>query len=176
MALIVGDDRSTEAHAGTASAVGQAFDATVRISDYAEASIGTSLAPRLMAVAMEAAVAAGDLRADPNARLERCLVAILCAHAALEADMNEVGDELDREWWAARERWKVERKWAALIEKRSGTKPPRGAPARKAVKRLTIDRNRVAHFRGVPQRGGSIAVAGPPVESGGKGSRPYSLK
>jgi hypothetical protein len=155
------------AGAGVASAKVATNDATVRMTDYAEASIGTSLSPRLMAVAGASASAAAQPGADGNAQLEQCLVAILCAHAAIEAEMNEVGDGLDPVWWAPRERWQPEPKWCALMEQRHGVKPRRSHPGRKAVRRLSVDRNRVAHFRGVPMSDGSLAVAGPPVEDRG---------
>jgi hypothetical protein len=137
---------------------GRAFDAPVRLTDYAEASIGTSLGPRLLE---EAAVS------DPNVELQRCLVAILCAHAAVEAQMNEVGDALDPAWWATQERQPIERKWVALAQKRTGMKPPDDDPARIAVRRLSTDRNLVAHFRGLRQPDGSYVVSGPPVEDRG---------
>jgi hypothetical protein len=149
----------------------RAYDATVRITDYAEASIGTSLGPRLLEEAVEAAAESQDAAEtadpDPNTELQRCLVAILCAHAAVEAQMNEVGDAVDPAWWATHERMRIERKWVALAHKRTGTKPPRSDPARKALRRLTSDRNLVAHFRGLKQPDGSFAVSGPPVKDRG---------
>jgi hypothetical protein len=160
------------ARAQTAKATGNAFDATVRITDYASASIGTSLGPRLLeeaanAASLSAAAAASGDPEQRNAELQSCLVAILCAHAAVEAQMNEVGEVTDRIWWATKERMKVERKWVALAERRTGTKPPRSDPPRKAVRLLTIDRNLVAHFRGLKQRDGSYKVPGPPVTAKG---------
>jgi hypothetical protein len=150
---------------------GRAFDATVRITDYAEATIGTSLGPRLLNEAIEAAAQSKDsadtANPDPNTELQRCLVAILCSHAAVEAQMNEVGDAVDPAWWATHERMPIERRWVALANKRNGTRPPRSDPTRKAVRRLTTDRNLVAHFRGVKQQDGSFAVSGPPVKARG---------
>ncbi len=110
---------------------GRAFDATVRITDYAEARIGTSLGPRLFEEAVEAAAESRDAAEtviDPNTELQRCLVAILCAHAAVEAQMNEVGDALDSAWWATQERQAIERKWIALAQKRTGKEPAADGP------------------------------------------------
>jgi hypothetical protein len=151
--------------------MGPAFDATVRLTGYLSASIGTSLGPRLFQEAVEAAAESQDAAErpdpDPNTQLQRCLVAILCAHAAVEAQMNEVGDALDPAWWATCERLPIERKWVALAHQRTGKRPPRSDPARTAVRRLTFDRNLVAHFRGLRQPDGSYAVSGPPVEDRG---------
>jgi hypothetical protein len=120
-----------------------------------------------MVAAAESQDAANRADPDPNAELQQCLVAILCAHAAVEAQMNDVGDAMDPVWWATRERLQIERKWVVLAHKRTGTRPPRSDPARKAVHRMTIDRNLVAHFRGLKQPDGSYAVSGPPVEHRG---------
>ena len=151
--------------------MGPAFDATVNMTGYLEAKIGTSLGPRLLEEAVEAAAESKDAaewpEADPNTQLQRCLVAILCAHAAVEAQMNEVGDALDAAWWATQERMPIERKWLSLVRKRTGTRPRQGDPALSAVRRLTTDRNLVAHFRGLKQPDGSFALAGPPVEDRG---------
>lgn len=150
---------------------GRAFDATVRITDYVEASIGTSLGPRLLEEAERAAAAsraaAAAAEADPNIELQSCLVAILCAQAAVEAQMNEVGEALDSAWWATQERQPIERKWLALCQKRTRMKPDPDDPARSAVRRLSIDRNLVAHFRGLRQPDGLYVVSGPPVEDRG---------
>lgn len=148
-----------------------AFDATVEITDYAEARIGTSLGPRLLAEAVKAAAesqdAAETAESDPNTELQRCLVAILCAHAAVEAHMNEVGDALDPAWWGTWERQNIEVKWVAMTKKRTDAEPPKDDPVRSAVRRLRLVRNMLAHFKGVEQADGSIAVSGPPVEDRG---------
>ncbi len=104
-----------------------------------------------------------------NEELEACLVAVLCAHAALEGTMNEVGDVTDAAWWATQERRRpFEGKWAALVAKRSkAAAPSKGDPAWDAVCRLTWDRNQVAHFRGLRQADRTFQTSGPPVEGRG---------
>ena len=148
-----------------------AFDATVKLADYASASIGTDLGPRLLAEARRAAAesqaATENPGGDGNDELQKCLVAILCAQAAVEAQMNAVGDALDSPWWATQERCRIGLKWRTLAERRFGAKPPRSDPTYKAVLRLTRDRNLVAHFRGLLQPDKSYAVAGSPVTSRG---------
>ena len=143
----------------------------MKITDYAEASIGTSLGPRLLAEAVKAAAesqdAAETAESDPNTELQRCLVAILCAHAAVEAHMNEVGNALDPTWWAPLERKNIVRKWVAITKKRTDAEPPDDDSVLLAVGRLTAVRNMLAHFKGVEQADGSIAVSGPPVDDRG---------
>jgi hypothetical protein len=136
--------------------------------------IGTPLTERLLGIAEEATAQAKAELAMPadersNGELQGCLVAILCAHAALEARMNEVGAEHD-EWWADRERLGFEQKWADLVDRHTGTRPLRGSTVRNAVKRLHKDRNLIAHFRGVPVPGHGLRVSGPPVSARGGGS------
>jgi len=144
----------------------------VNITDYVDAKTGTSLGPRLLAeahrAAAESAAATGwEARTDdpgetPNDELQKCLVAILCAHAALEAQMNDVGDAIDPAWWAGLERTPMWKKWRCLMERHQGTKPPRSDPTYKAVLRLSSDRNSVAHHRGLRQSDGTYARAKAP--------------
>jgi hypothetical protein len=149
---------------------GRAFDATVKLSGNVAASIGTSLGPRLFAAATGAAEkcesAAGSDDPDrSNEQLEQCLVAILCAHAAVEAQMNEVGNVVDAAWWATQEKRWTMAKWDALAAARAarGSVPGDPTGAREAFERLNADRNYIAHFRGVPREDGSLSVVGPPV-------------
>ena len=81
--------------------------------------------------------------------------------------MNEVGELVDAGWWSTQERRPLLEKWLNLGEKRSNETLPADDPALMAVRRVSQERNRVAHFRGVPQEDGSIAVAGPPVTARG---------
>jgi hypothetical protein len=149
-----------------------AMDATIRITDYASASIGTSLGPRLLAEAHRAAAesaAAAEVgyAGDPNDRLQKCLVAILCAQAAVEAQMNEVGELVDAAWWAKLERRSLAEKWRALAEKRTATKLRDDDPTLAAVLRLNDDRNQVAHHRGLRQPDRSYIRSGAPVVAQG---------
>src|SRR5262245_49831994 len=74
-----------------------AVHASVRLTGALSASIGTSLGPLLLDEAKDAAneSSAASTAGDANVELRRCLVAILCAHAAVEAQMNEVGEAVD---------------------------------------------------------------------------------
>jgi hypothetical protein len=132
---------------------------------------GTPLAPRLLEIATRSAAQAAKASPGTNDELHACLVAILCAHAALEARLNEAGDPLG-EWWEDRERQPVEAKWADLVERLTGNRPVRSTLVRRSVARLTKDRNLIAHFRGVPirgpgLRGRKVRVSGPPDKSRG---------
>jgi hypothetical protein len=75
---------------------------SVKITVAVSVSIGTSLGPPLL---NEARTAANEAIAatDPNTELQRCLVAILCGHAAVAAQINEVGDAIDPVLAAPRE-------------------------------------------------------------------------
>jgi hypothetical protein len=145
--------RSVKVHAGVAEGIGVANDATVET--------GTPLAVGLLAIAEEAVVRSNRANPGSNDELHACLVAVLCAHAALEARMNEAAEGLG-EWWDDRERQPVELKWADLVERLTGARPLRRSAVRAAVARLTVDRNRIAHFRGVPMPDGRVRVSGPP--------------
>jgi hypothetical protein len=127
---------------------------------------GTSLSPRLLDIASEAASQATAAAPGSPDELHACLVAILCAHAALEARMNQAGDGLG-EWWEDRERMPTTLKWADLVERLAGVRPLEGTAVRQAVTRLTLDRNRIAHFRGVPMPDGRVRVSGPPDKARG---------
>jgi len=143
---------SVNASAGIAEGIGFADDATVET--------GTPLSPGLLEIASLSVMQSASATRGSNDELHGCLVAILCAHAALEARMNEAADALG-EWWDDRERQPVELKWADLVERLTGARPLRRSPVRAAVARLTKDRNRIAHFRGVPMPDGRVRVSGP---------------
>src|SRR4051812_12917668 len=145
------------------------MDATVRVFDYADARIGTALAPRLLGAARRAAADAIRASAGPlsNEELEACLVAVLTAHAAVEAAMNEVGEVTDAAWWANWQPKSIDQKWSALVERRRDAEILEDDPGLLAVKRLQWDKNQVAHFRGLRQLDNSYEVAGPPVEDRG---------
>ena len=149
---------SVNAPAGVASGTGLASDPTLET--------GTPLSPGLLEIASLSVMQSAAAAPGSNDELHGCLVAILCAHAALEARMNEAADGLG-EWWDDRERQPVELKWADLVERLGGTRPLRRSPVRAAVARLTLDRNRIAHFRGVPMPDGRIRVSGPPDKTRG---------
>jgi hypothetical protein len=148
-----------------------AHDPTICISDYASATIGTDLAPRLLAEANRAAAesraAVNDPDADPDDQLQKCLVAILCAAAAVEGQMNSVGDALDAAWWKTQEPRRFLEKWKALAERRTGQPIPDDDPTLAAVARLNRDRNQVAHFRGLRQPDDTFQRSGPPVDDRG---------
>lgn len=137
--------------AGDASATGQAFDASVSFTGALSMRVGTSLGPRLLVVATEAAhrsIAARD-SGHPDRRneeLEQCLVAILCAQAAVEAQMNQVADAIDADRWE-RHRWNsFPTKWAVLAEMRQ-----REPEATESVRELNDARNLVAHSAACPR-------------------------
>ncbi len=136
------------------------------VADALTVETGTPLAAGLLAIAEEAVARSKEVEAGSNDELHACLVAILCAQAALEAQMNEEAEGLG-EWWDDRVRQPIELKWADLVERLTGARPLRRSPVRAAVARLTVDRNRIAHFRGVPMPDGRVRVSGPPDKTRG---------
>ncbi len=151
--------RSVKVQAGVAEGIGV-------INNHATVETGTPLAAGLLAIAEEAVARSKGAEPGSNDELHACLVAVLCAQAALEARMNEAAGGLG-EWWDDRERQPVELKWADLVERLTGARPLRRSPVRAAVARLTVDRNRIAHFRGVPMPDGRVRVSGPPDKARG---------
>lgn len=125
---------------------------------------GTPLAPRLLAIASAAVSQATAATPASTDELDGCLVGILCAHAALEARMNQAGESLG-EWWERRERKPPEVKWADLVQRLTGVRPSRRH--QKAVGRLAADRNAIAHFRGVRMPDGRVRWSGPPDKARG---------
>jgi hypothetical protein len=130
--------------------------------------IGTPLAPRLLAAAQSAVGRASAAEPGQNDELEACLVAILAAHAAIEASLNEAveyrADKALMEWWDDREPLRLEAKWADLIERITGDRPAWGSAVRNGIVRLNRDRNLIAHGRGVKHEDrGRLGVSGPPI-------------
>jgi hypothetical protein len=89
-------------------------------------------------------------------------VAILCAVAAVEAQMNSVGDAIDPAWWKVYEPKSVAEKWRALHERRAGTQLPDDDETLSAVVRINLDRNLVSHWRGLRQAMGRTSGQGHP--------------
>lgn len=153
----------TRAAAGVAEGVGSGHAPTVHT--------GTPLAPRLLDISRDAAARASAAAPGSKEELEACLVAILCAHAAIEASLNEAIEYAEyaspssglQQWWEDREALRTEVKWADLIEHRTGTRPAPGSRERNGIVQLSGDRNLIAHGRGVKQAGGRKGVSGPPV-------------
>jgi hypothetical protein len=146
---------------------------SLKVTDRVDAQIATPLSPILLAEATRSAARAREAR---NAgRLEDelppALVAILCAHAAVEAAVNAEAFRLDPAWLTANERQSIDAKWAWIVERRTGQPPPTDRGPRQKLRSLTGDRNLIAHFRGVPQPGGGTSVMGPPDSRRGGISR-----
>lgn len=136
-----------------------------------EVRIGTRLEADFLVEARAAAQRASRASKSPEGLGEEtrgCILAVLVAHAAIEAFINQEGADRASAWWeqAERDRVQVDGKWrhlAALV----GADPRRGSGWYQGVRGLTFDRNLVAHYKGVPQPGG-LALSGPPVSTRGR--------
>jgi hypothetical protein len=145
-----------------------------RFSDEAFATIGTSLAPLLLAAA-EAALA--EAQADPAGELQPSIVAILCAATALEAATNWAADRGEPGWldqpqpdtpgWPQVD-LALARKWATWIEHRTGKGLDLGGGLGQRVVSLADDRNLIAHDLGVVGPDGKRRFHLPPDTRSGR--------
>jgi hypothetical protein len=146
---------------------------SLTVTDSLDAQIATPLSPVLLAEAARSAARAREAR--DAGRLEDelppALVAILCAHAAVEAAVNAEAFRLDPGWLKANERQSIDAKWSWVVERRTGQPPRADQGPRQKLRRLTSDRNLIAHFRGVRQPDGGTSVMGPPDSRRGGISR-----
>lgn len=146
-----------------------AADTIQQLSERVDAQIGTPLNPQLLA---EARFAVDRARQANTAGqwsdvLAPTLAAILCAHAAVEAAVNAEANRVDSAWFGANEKLSLEEKWSWVVKQRTGRSPAKGHGPGQSLRRLCIDRNLIAHFKGVRQPGGGTSVVGPPDTSHG---------
>ena len=155
---------------------------SLNISDEAAVLVGTWAVVPLI----EAAQLARDAAAESANRVERAdpadgsgransladenrqtLVAILCAHAAIEAFTNQEGSVRDQARWEADEAAKKQLvdKWCGLVERLSGAVPSQGQGAAQKLKMLDDERNSIAHYKGFKLPGGTRAFASAPTST-----------
>jgi hypothetical protein len=144
-----------------------------KISEQPDVQTGTALSPHLLAEARLAVVRAqlANSAGRWQDELGPTLAAILCAHAAVEAAVNDEANRLDSVWFTANERLPLEEKWSRVVKQRTGQPPQNAGGPRQSLLRLDNDRNLIAHFKGVPQSNGRVSVTGPPVRRRGGISR-----
>ncbi len=95
-------------------------------------------------------------------------MAVLCAHAAIEAFVNrEAEARLPTEEWMAPEKENLPQKWMSLVLRLTRDELRMGQGLGQDIKRLEADRNLIAHFKGVRNRSGKPEFRQPPVAKQG---------